>query len=503
MNLRTVALTLGVVVLLAVPALGDMLLLEDGRVIEGRTLERVDDGVKVKFENGEVFVPNRLIRDAILENDPLLQPKTDEEKAELEKGNVRFEGKWVSRTRRDQIIQKRIAARKEEIEGIRLHAEWRNRYKGKSKHFTFEYTVPPHIYEYYRGMMEAYFVAFSKTWKVKPLKEQPRLPIMFYTDRAKFHQTSGAPGGALAYFRFVKPREINFYYDRLDPVSTEKVMYHEVNHYLQLLLDEKFNMPHFPSEALAEYYGGSKYDPKTGKLAIGLVQEHRLVQIQGDIARGELLGLEKMINSEGMGQHYSWGWSLVHYCMNSSKLKSKFEKYVKTLVHGRGVKRDDRGAGMVTVHGPENWRIFKKVMGLKKSADVQKLQTQWHNYVKVTLKVTSSGGLEAAAHDAARSGRKIRAKRLYKEAIDEGSASAFAYHSFARILDRDGKKDEEAIEYWRKSVELDPLEPTYYVALGRALIKANKTREGKQLIALAKELDPDNPYLNTEVLFGD
>jgi hypothetical protein len=500
--MRTLALALGFLALFGVGASGDMLLLHDGRIIDGRPMERTDDGIKVKYENGEVFVPSRLIREAVLESDPLLEPKTDEEREQASKGMVRFEGKWVSKARRDQLIQQRVEARREEIESIRSHAEWRNRHKDRSKHFTYEYTVPQHIFEYYRDMMEAYFVAFAKTWKVKPLKEQPRLPIMFYTDRKKFAQIGGAGGGTLAYFRFVMPREINFYYDRLDPVSTEKVMYHEVNHYLQLLLDEKFNMPHFPSEALAEYYGGSKYDPKTKKLTIGLVQEGRLVEVQDDIARGEMLGLEKMINSDGMYQHYNWGWSLVHFFMNDRKYKGKFEKYVRTLVAGRGVKRESRGAGMVTVRGPENWRVFQKCLGLKKPADVQKLQQQWHSYVKLKLNVVTAAGLEKAAWEASNSGRKIRAKRLYKEAMEKGSTSAIAHHRYARILERDDKRD-EAIKLWRRAIELDPLEPSYYAVLGRALVKAKNEDEGKRLIALARELDPDNPYVSGDTIFLD
>ena len=110
--------------------------------------------------------------------------------------------------------------------------------------------------------MEAYFKAFAKDWKVRQPKDLGRLKVCFYIDRDDFMQIGGVSGGVLAYFRFVKPLELNFFYDRLDPALTEQVMYHEANHYLQYLLNPEFNMPHFPGEALAEYYGASVYDPE-------------------------------------------------------------------------------------------------------------------------------------------------------------------------------------------------------------------------------------------------
>jgi tetratricopeptide (TPR) repeat protein len=474
----------------------DIVLLKDGRVFDGKPMERTEDGILVKFANGEVLIPDELIQDAVLANDTAELTAEEQEKAD--KGLVRYEGRWVRASRRDELIQERIEERRKEIEAIREHTRWVDRLRGESRFFTFEFTVPPHIYEYYRDMMEAYFIDFAKTWKVKPPKKQPKLPIMFYTDREAFNQISGAGGGALAYFRFVVPREIDFYYDRLDPVTTEHVMYHEVNHYLQMLLNEKFSMPHFPGEALAEYYGASRYDTDKGKLEVGLVQEGRLVEIKNDILADESLGLEKMITTDQLYEHYTWGWSLAHFCLENRKYRKRFEQYVQTLANGKNVERVMAIAGLSTVEGPENWRIFRECMGLRKPKDVEKLEAAWHDYVKNELQVVSAGGLEKAARDAERTGRPIRARRLYSEAIEKGTTSALTYHRYARLLDRKGEED-EAIEMWRKAVELEPLEATYHAALGKALIDAGQKEEGERCVALAREIDPDNPYLEGEL----
>ena len=293
-------------VLVAASAHADILLLEDGRIIERPNMERVEGGVKVTFENGDITVPDALIEQVILEGGSGYEPKTEEEKAKYEKGLVRFEGKWVKESKLPDLIAKHIAERKAEIAEIKEHMLWRNRWREKTKHFEFEYTVPPHVYEFYRDMMEAYYKEFAKTWKVKQPKDKDygRLKVCFYTDIKKFHRTGGLGGGVQGYFKFRPPLELNFFYDRLDPEHSEQVMYHEANHYLQLLLNVDNGMPHFPGEAIAEYYGASKFDPVTKKLETGRILEGRLTEIKNDIAADDMMDLEKMVSADQMYEHY-------------------------------------------------------------------------------------------------------------------------------------------------------------------------------------------------------
>lgn len=482
----------------AVPARADVLLLEDGRILERPKMERAEDGVKVHFENGVVLIPSAMIEEAILENEPAFVPKTAEERAKTEKGLVPFEGKWVKPHKRDALIRKRIAARKAEVEEIRQHMKWKDRWREKTKHFEFEYTVAPHVCEYYRDLMEAYFKEFAKTWKVRQPKDLGRLTVCFYVNMGDFRQIGGAGGSALAYFRFVKPLELNFYYDRLDPDGTEQVMYHEVNHYLQLLMNPDFNMPHFPGEALAEYYGASKFDPKTKKLVTGHVLEGRLTEVKMDILAGKMLGLEKMLTTDRMYEHYYWGWSLAHFLMNDKRYRKKFERFVKDLAYGKNVRRVASIGRMTTVSMPELWAHFKRTMGLKNDEAVAALEAEWHAYVKDELQVVSSRGLEKAATRAMNLGYRIKSKRLFKEAIDKGTMSALAYHRYAELLGRDGSR-KEAMGYMRKAIELAPLEGVFYRDLGRALQREGEEEEGKRLLALALELDPDNPWLAFEI----
>lgn len=473
----------------------DVLVLKDGRIIERDKMERDPKGVKVHFENGVVLVPADQIQDALLSTPPDTSGASAEDKEKLAKGLVPFDGRWVKPEQRDKLFAKRLEERKAYVEKLKHHRLWRNRHKTETKHFKFEYTVAPFVYEYYEGLMEAYYKAFAKTWRVKQPKDLGKLLVCFYTDREKFQQIGGVGGGVLGYFRFVKPIELNFFYSRVDPEQTEQVMYHEANHYLQMLLDPSFNMPHFPSEAIAEYYGASKYDPKTKKLETGLILEGRLTEVKTDIASGKTLGLEKMLRADQMYEHYNWGWTLAHFLMNDKRYAKKFQKFVKGLASDKKVKRVPMSfQGLSTVKGDDVWDYFRAKLGLKTDEAVKALETEWHSYINDTLKVSSARGLELAATSAKRVGRPIRARRLFKEAIDAGSKNPLTFYNYADLLEDKGKYD-EAAAMLRKAVEFGPLEAEFYAALGRTLSRTGKKDEGVRFMKLSLELDPDNPFL--------
>ena len=370
----------------------------------------------------------------------------------------------------------------------------------KTKHFLFEYTVPPHIAEYYGDLMDTYFKEFSKIWKIKKEKDYYPLKVCFYTNPEDFYQISGAGRGALAYFKFVKPIELNFFYDRLEPRFTEEVLYHEVSHYLQKLIKTDFSMPHWPGEAIAEYWGASYYDPKKKKLTMGLIQEGRLSGVKTTIAGGDRWGLEKLITApRGTIEHYSWGWTIVHFLMSKKKTAKQFSAFVHALAYGRDVKRVPQGfENLKTVTPQEVWRVFKVHMKLKNEAAVKEFEKAWWDYIDNDLKIESARGLEKAARDAVRTGRTIRAKRLFTEAIAKGTQNPMTFYRFAELLSRENKG--EAIKMWRKAIELDPLVADFYESLGEALYRKDETKtEGEKLLRLALELDPDDYWLEYRI----
>jgi hypothetical protein len=346
----------------SIAARADTLVLADGRIFEGLRMTQTAQGVDVQFQHGVVSVPQGLVHLALIEGAPAYEPKDEAEKEKLAQGLVPFEGEWLAVKRRDELIAKRLAAQRALVEEMLAHREWKDRRITDTKNFHFEYTVPEHVARDFRDRMEAYYAAFAKEWKIKPPK-QGKLNVSFYGSPTEFHRTGGVGYGVLAYFKFVGTYDLNGYYDRSDLAFTEQVLYHEANHYLQKLIDEGFEYPHWPGEALAEYYGASHWDPEKKKLTVGLVQEGRLAEVQEDFAAGNPMGLMKLLSEEQMYEHYTWGWSLVHFLMNDERYQGPFKRFFLGLATASDVRRTDSGFGLRTVETPALIEAFKTSSG--------------------------------------------------------------------------------------------------------------------------------------------
>lgn len=371
------------------PARGDLLYLSDGRILEVPAMERTADGVLIHYRTAPVPVPQAMILEAVIEGDATFRPTTEEERLKYEQGLVPFEGRWMPAARRVELVSRRLAERKAALQKEQEYREWRSRRTASTKHFEFEYTVPQHVFERFRDLMEAYFTVFSRDWSVSAPRELGKLKTCFYIDQEAYHQISGAPYGAIAYFKFVQPMELNFYYDSSDLGFTEDVMFHEANHYLTKLIDVDFKYPHFPGESLAEYYGASDFDPATGQIKTGLVQEGRLTEIQTDLASGKKMSLEELVKTDGMYEHYTWGWSLVHFLMNDKDLRKRFQKFVLGLARDKGVRREPYSYGLNTVSGEGVLEAFRDFLGVRKPEDWKALESRWHAYVEGQLKPPS------------------------------------------------------------------------------------------------------------------
>lgn len=479
----------------------DTLVLRDGRLFDGVRLTRGADGVTLHFEHGDVVVAWDKVQDCLIQGDDGYQPQSDDERQKLADGFVRYEGKWVKPAQREKAIAKLIESQKAAVLEMKQARLWRNRKIEETENFVFEYTVPQPVFESYRDLMETYFREFAKTWKIKRPKEVPKLNVKFYVDYDAFLQVTGMPNGVLGYFRFVEPYELAIFYDRLDPRGTEEVIYHETGHYLQKLIDVGFKMPHWPGEALSEYYSGSVWNPEKKSLATGLVMEGRLSYIQLEIKEGHWFGLQQMLLGcqDRNFEDYSWGWSFVHFLLESPEYRPSFLKFFKALAEDQKVERYGEQYGptarLQTITGEEMLATFKRYMKLRKDEELEALQKEWYDYVQSELAVTTARGLEDAAWRAQTVGRHFRARRLYEEAIATGQESALAHHRLAEVL-RQLEEKGEARKAWAKAVEKDPLVPEFYIGWGTSLLDDEATKEeGRRLLHLAQDIEPDNFYL--------
>jgi len=481
---------------LAAPVAADVLLLEDGRIIEGPKMEQLEGYVEISFEAGKVQVKDSLVNTLIVEGQPDFVPETDEEKAQFEKGLVPYQGKWIKASKRSKLIEAQVADKLEAIEEAKAHSQWGNRYQKDTKNFAWQYTLPQHIAEGLQNRLEAYYKTFAKEWRIKRDKRKAKLTINFFGDAKEYSRTSGAPGGALAYFMFLGDYDLCVYYDRLDPVGTEMVLFHEASHYMQKLINESFKMPHWPGEGLAEYYGGASWDAKKKKLAVGLIQEGRLTEVQSDIAVDKYMSLVDVVTKDEYTD-YTWGWTLVHFFMHTPKYTKGFKKFVTGLANAKGVKRSSGAFNLKFVSGEETLRYLKESLKIGDSDELKKVEDEWYAYIKEELNFTSASGLEKAANSARGSGKPIRAKRLYKEAFAAGEVSALGHHNYARMIRNSDKAS--AKSHWRKAIDADPLVGTFYFELGRLELAGGDEEEGKRLQALARELDPEVDSFSVDI----
>jgi tetratricopeptide (TPR) repeat protein len=470
---------------LAPPAPADILALKDGRFVEGVKIERAEGGYKLLYKNGEVHVPDDLVKDCLIEGEKGFEPRNEEERAKLEKGLVLHEGKWVTKAAREAAVGKRLADKKKKLEAAKAHREWRNRYTSESANFKFEYTLEPEIYEGLRDLMETYFSVFTKKWGIARPKD--KLKVCFYHDYETFLKVGGVPRGVGGYYKPWPPFELNFFYERLDPALTLEVMFHETNHYLTHLIDLNFDYPHNVNEAMAEYYGASQWDPKKKEMSVGHVLEGRLTEVITDIQGGEVRGLEDFLANRLEYYDYTWGWSFVHFMMETPKYSKRFQNFFLALGRDKDVKRIEQGPGR-TVEGDEIVRVFKKHLGV---TDLGPLEKEWHDYVKSKLKVESVRGYEQAALAAQHTGQPTRARKFFRLALEKGSTNPNIYREYAGNLLRDDKPA-EAVEILRKAITFDPLSAPLYARLGAALRKQGKKDEAKRMAELAKEIDPDD-----------
>lgn len=490
-----------VLLLAATTASADHLTLKDGRVYEGLAIRKDGEALLVEFPNGTVRVARDLVQDFFIEGEEP-EPQTEEEKENRAKGLVPWKGKWVRVEQRDREREKERQARIAELEEWKKHSDWKDRYQFKTRNFQFESTLPMNLNDQYSELMETYFSEFAKKWKTRVPQDWGRLTICFHSDADSFRRVSGASDFTLGYYRFVAPRELHFYFDRGNPSLTVDVMFHEANHYLTDLMDESFQYPHWLNEAMAEYYGASEWDPAKKTMTVGGIQAGRLNEVQVDIAADKRPVLDELLSDESRDySHYTWGWTFVHFMMESSKYSKKFQKFFNDLARAPDVERKAGAWNFKYASGAEVRRVFLSRMGMKES-ELPKLQGEWYEHIS-SLRTDGIAGIEEAGIRACYQGNgKFRGRRLLKEAIDKGSVRPDVFINYAALVGRYDGGPQAALDVLEKASERIPLEAEIWANRGYILKGLGRQAEGDKFIALAKDIDPDIDLIRLEVRFA-
>ena len=472
-----------------------MIFFKDGRFYEVPELHPKEDHLQVVFKHGTVEVPKILVHDFVgSDGAGVPADVAPEDVDKVEKGLVPFEGKWIKVSQRDRIVDKRRDEKVEQMEEYKKHQVWRDRYQEETKHFRFEFTVPKEVGDDNMAMFEVFFENAKKEWGFKPPRKT-KLKVCFYNNMDDFLRIGNVPRGVLGYYRFVEPRELNFFLERNDKLLTLDVLFHELNHYVfDLVCEGDHQLAPWLSEGMAEYYGSSRWDPTTKKMSYGQIQEGRLVHLQDEMDGGEyqdLLGLMREFDINAT--QYAWSWTLCHMMMEDKKSKSKFKKFVDKLANDKRLNREPnpRNMSMTWVPPEDTIALFQDTFGI---SDMEAFEKEWYEYIK-SLDVQTARGYHQAAMYCRRWARPLRAQIYFKKAIDEYySDNPRTYYEYARLLVRDDKH-KEAVEVLEKGLKLDPMNPYMYKVLGNAYREmggdSNK-EQGKRYQLMAIEMDPND-----------
>lgn len=473
----------------------DSMFFRDGRFYEVPKLEEAGDQLKVHYRHGFVDIEKRLVLDYVTSaGGSGFQPTTDEERANVDKGLVPFEGGWVTPAKRDRELKKVREEKAAALEEYKKHQKWRDRHMVRTKHFDFEFTVPLEVGEDYMEMFEVFYEHYAKEWKAKQ-KSGERLKVCFYNDKDDFHRIGNVQRGVLGYYRFVEPRELNFFYERRDKLLTLDVLFHELNHYMfDLVCVGDVHLPAWISEGMSEYYGSARWDPTTKKMTYGGIQEGRLVALRDEMDGGEMQDLQSLMREFDVSAiQYAWGWTLGHMLMEDPKYSKKFKTYIDKLARDKSIKREPnpRNTNFQWVPPDVAIPLFQKTLGI---SDLDAFEEEWYQYIR-GLDVQTARGYHDAAMFCLRWDRPLRAGMYLKKAIDEFySDNPGTYEAYGDFLLNE-KKPGEAIVVIEKGLKLDPMNPYMHKMLGKAyreLGGEGNRDKGKHLQLMAIEMDAND-----------
>jgi tetratricopeptide (TPR) repeat protein len=470
---------------LAATAPADTLVLKDGRFVEDKTIEKTSGGFKLKLEHGEIFLPSGLVADYFREKDGEFVPRTAEEEEMLEKGKVPYRGRWVTKSYRDKMVQRSREKRRQRIEQQKERQLWRNHVTVKTKRFVYKHTLSDDIFADLQAMFQAYYKYFTAYWGVRPSHKYGKPTIHIYHDAEYFQQRSGAPDGVVGWYHPLT-KELHFYYDRHRHRFTLDVMFHEGNHMLTHMINEKVLYPAWINEGMAEYFGASRWDPYRKKMSVGHLQSGRLAVLKNEVEDDKWQDLTELLEAGRINAtQYSWAWSFCHFLLSEERYAKRFRKFYLALGKSSSVKRKSIMLAFKVIEPKEAIAALMKYLKIKSLAPLQK---EWREYITTHL-TEREGKLDygLAAWIMTMYGENEKARRLFRKAIKQGSKEAYVHYGYAELRYRAKRK--VALKHAVLATRYDPLYARAWGLRGRCTLD-DDPKEGLRLLELAEELDP-------------
>ncbi len=515
---------------LAAPLLADRIVTEDGRVITVKKAREKGDGYVLEFEHGVIELSSAAGLKAVeIEGDMSdYEPKNDDEREKLERGYVRYRGKWMSKSAYRNLLRKEHEASRERADAMAAYAKWYSAPEIETKHFIIKTNTSPELAEYYEKLLEGYYKLMDKRVGIKPTPTMRRtkMKVNIYKSRGEFQEKTNVAPGVAGFFT-PTGQSLNFFHNYADPTISNWVGLHECTHLLTYLIDQQFRPQIWINEAVADYFGSATITEKKGKLTIepGRLQTDRVLTVQQALRDGEALGLERLFQLTKPEFHafeYAHAWSFVYFLneYDDGRYRKGFNRFFRDLYTLKGVEYESvpsygqEGTGFRVA--PDDIRdLLLKKIGVK---DVTALEGQWHGFIEDILLDAPDALFKRGLRYVATSDFDL-ALLDFDQAIDGGLEDARAYANRAvalSMLGRVSKPDrpqtgdgvkmsrrermEKARADMLRAIGLDPLNALYRHQLSFLLLdrppfqrsEPGQHAEAKAAAGLALELDPEN-----------
>ena len=502
--------------LAAVPAAFDKVLLTDGRLIEGKLLQPTDDATTPLEIRGIVIpVPNAKIDKTFVEDLEDYVPKNKKEEDYLKKGWVLFEGKWMSRTRREQELAERREAAEKAIAETQRMADWKNAQVVTTPVFKITSNASQDVLDMYVEYLETYYRYFKDVWSISltPELKKDKIPINIYRTAGDYYKYGGGRPGTLGYFR-PSTMELHLFYDIHDVDGSVNTLFHEANHLITFLIDTGFLYPRWINESVAEYYGSAQIDEK-GNFTVGHLQYGRIAHMQATEKVGKGLTPKQVLLTDHAGftaLHYAVGWSFVHFLMESPQYGDKFRTFFGTLPQNRDIAKTNepwlQGSTIKMARESDVLDALLKKLG----KTIDELDDEWRIWVAQAYGEMPANAYVDAASLALRfpedDGSHVeRAMEFFDKATSKGTTNPWAYYRYARMLRLGGVENyneiikphdpepARALEMIDRAIELDPLQALFYAERGEILLMEGELRDidaVADMAITARAIDPDN-----------
>ena len=425
----------------------DGLITTHGHVVRGHDMVRVEGGVLVHFENGDVRVPDEVVLEVFLDQE--------------------FSGS-----------PEEAAAALERLTDGLAHRNWRSRSKQETASFLWQFTIPHQLWAPLQERAERFHARLRERWNIGADPRRQKLPVNLYRDQHQFQTVSGPSPGTTAYFRHVRPQEVNLPFRPYDQRATESSLYAMLSFHAQSSLAVDFRMPVWPGEGLADAHSMSRWDEESSTFTAPGLHEARAERIARDLFAERRLSISAVVASTSEKDR-PWRWALVHFLSQRPESAEGFQGYVLGLARDPAVTREAYAFGLQTVAPPESLRYLAQCLGV---ADVEELRPQFHAFLE-GMQARTLRGLEPRAFEELALGNTLPASQLFEVAGQVKVLSIPGYLRYARLVAE--QDQDKACEICERALELAPLEADLWTLLSEC---TEDEQEAQRLRALAEEL---------------